>query len=681
MGRRSLKVRFTSTVAVAYILLSVGALVVFSLVTGRIVRSLGTRFAARQALLERSKLMSAVTHDLSLSMQMAQSPLLNRWAQDESNGDIRELALEELESYRRSYRGKSLFFACDRTRHYYFLDGQPGPDGSRPRYTLSPSNPNDDWYFRTIGSNDGHELNVNYDNQLGVTKVWFNVSIGAAPGVRRGVCGGGLDITSFIDEILDSGEPGVNTILIGTGGEIEGHRDRRFVIRNSRTRGAEKKTSIYDLMPDDEDRAALKQALLSLAEGRRDVETLYLTVEGRRRLAAASYLKEIKWHNVVLVDPSHVVSYRDFIPILVVTALSLLAITVIVGVLLHRLVLTPLSYLVHSSGQMAEGKFSVTMPVTSDDEIGHLTRSFNEMSRMVKDYTENLEQKVAARTEELDAANRDLEETHHQFMESIRAAERIQASILPRSDALARCTRDFQVIYRPRDLVGGDFYCIRECGQHYIIAVIDCVGHGVPGAFMTMTTSALLDRVLDTVGATSPSAILRELDRLIRDALRSEGGAPPASGSLDIGLCCCDAGSDRVRFAGARVDLHHVADGTLMTIAGSRRPIGYGRTYTEPAYEEHVVTLSDAAMLYIASDGILDQPGGPKGMALGRQRLAALLSSLSVHPAAARGPLLERALADYQGDAPQRDDITIVGFRPRGPRVERDIEDGSGEPV
>ena len=268
MGQGGLKVRFAMAIAVAYLLLGVLTYFAFSFVTGRVVQALGSRFAVKQALLEKSKLLSAIQGDLALSLQMSDSPLLQHWMRDEANPQRKAQALAELESYRRHFLGKSLFLAIESSRHYYFFDGGVAAQ-ARPRYTLNPRNGNDAWYFRTMGQVDDFELNVDYDNHLNLTKLWFNVVIKDPAGRKLGLGGGAIDITAFVNEIVNSEEPGVETILVTGDGVIVGHHDQRYVQHNSKVRGAEKPTTVYDLLDRDVGRTDLAASLAALAKGGR----------------------------------------------------------------------------------------------------------------------------------------------------------------------------------------------------------------------------------------------------------------------------------------------------------------------------------------------------------------------------------------------------------------------------
>jgi serine phosphatase RsbU (regulator of sigma subunit) len=264
----------------------------------------------------------------------------------------------------------------------------------------------------------------------------------------------------------------------------------------------------------------------------------------------------------------------------------------------------------------------------------------------------------------LDRSNRNLAESNQKIMDSIRYAQLIQTSILPEDAALWRHVRDLFVLYRPRDIVGGDFYYFRESGEGYVVAVIDCTGHGVPGAFMTMTAKAVLDHVLDTIPNDVPAAILKELNRLMRLALHHDTVGASIDNGLEIGLCWCAPRQYRAVFSGARMDLHYFRHAKPETISGDRQSIGYRSSDAGFIYTNHGVTIEDGTMFYLASDGILDQSGGTKGWGFGRKRFAELLERIHELPGAEQKIALEQQLAQYQGAHAQRDDITVIGFKP-----------------
>lgn len=663
MNWYSLKIRFIAAIVLLYALIGMVSFFAFRVVTDKVIQQLGTKFAIKQALLEKSKLNASIQRDLSLSLRLASSPILRRWVERENDPAYKELATEELNNYRKSFDGESIFLAINLSGHYYFSDGSGKQTFDMPQYTLNSTNPNDAWYFRTIRDVSDFELNVDYDNHLDLTKVWFNVPIKNGSGQKIGICGSGIDLTAFIRDIVDSDEEGIETILLGNDGSITGHHDRSYVVHNSKVRGKQKKVTIYDLLSTDKDRTKLKEAIQSLAAGRREVATSYLEVGGRRYLAAMSYLKEINWFNLVLLDVDHVISSRTFLPILLISVSALLTLIIAIGLLINRMVLVPLSLLARSADTIAKGNFDISTQLKSRNEIGALARSFDYMAMMVKDHTENLERKVRERTEDLDKSNQELAESNSKIMDSIRYAQMIQASILPNQDQMRSRMQDLFLLYRPRDIVGGDFYYFREWEESFIIAVADCTGHGVPGAFMSMTAKALMDRAIDAFGCDNPAELLRELDRLMRKTLHQGSNEAQFDNGLEIGLCVCLPSQHKLVFAGAGIDLLYTSDDKLATVPAARQSIGYRRTHKTFVYPTTVVSIHDGMTFFLASDGILDQSGGAKGWGFGKKRFQELLGRISGLPSTEQLLAIEKELSDYQGDLPQRDDITVLGFK------------------
>lgn len=662
MTWHSLKIRFIAAIAFIYLCIGIALYLAFQVASERVIRHLGTQFAVKQALLEKSRVNASIQRDLSLSLMLAASPFLQRWVERENDQTLKKFAIEEAENYRRNFSDKSVFIVVDASGRYYYGDGTGKGVFTEPRYTLRRDNQNDAWYFRTMRDVTDFELNVDYDNHLDLTKVWFNVVIKNPAGKKIGMCGSGIDLTYFIRDIVDTKEEGIDTILLAGDGSITGQRDRTHVIHNSKVRGSQKKFTIYDLLSGEADRANMKEAIRSLAAGKREVETAFLTIGGKRYLSAMSYLKEIGWFNLVLLDLDNVISSRTFFPILLISVMALLTLILGIGLLVHRMVLVPLSLLSRSADAIAGGNFHIRTGLKSRDEIGALSRSFDSMAEMVRVHTENLERLVFERTRELDRSHRELAESNRMIMDSIRYAEMIQKSILPREDALRARVRDLVLFYRPRDIVGGDFYYYRECGESFIIAVADCTGHGVPGAFMSMTAKALIDRSVDTRGCGDPAELLRELDRLMRETLHQSSADVTIDSGLEIGLCVCTPARRLLVFAGAGIDLVYTAGGTTKTVPGSRQSIGYRRSDRDFVYPTTVIDIGDDMAFFLASDGILDQAGGAKGWGFGKIRFEKLVDRISRLPSSEWPREMEKEIADYQGDRPQRDDITVLGF-------------------
>jgi phosphoserine phosphatase RsbU/P len=354
------------------------------------------------------------------------------------------------------------------------------------------------------------------------------------------------------------------------------------------------------------------------------------------------------------------------LPVVGLLLLSLLAAIGLLGVTLNRIVLRPLRRLTQLARAMARGDYGVRMDSARGDEIGVLAKSFNRMAETVQEHTQTLETRVQERTEALAATNRAI-------MDSINYAQLIQSSILPTLENLNAVLTEHAVLWRPRDVVSGDFYLCRPIANGFVIAVADCTGHGVPGAFMTMTASAMLNNALDQLGAEDPAAILAAVDSKVRITLNQEGEARTLvqhfDNGLDLAICHVVPNENRLTFASARIPLLIVTDESVTELRGDRESLGYRRfSNTQSArFTNHSVALRSGQSFFLATDGLTDQNGGDFGRRFGKQRLRDELIHHQGQSLDHVKAMLERILDAFQNGRGQRDDITLFGFRVRMP--------------
>jgi serine phosphatase RsbU (regulator of sigma subunit) len=289
------------------------------------------------------------------------------------------------------------------------------------------------------------------------------------------------------------------------------------------------------------------------------------------------------------------------------------------------------------------------------------------MAATIHDHTTNLERKVAERTEALSLANRKLLESSRSITESLDYAHLIQASMLPKPEAMDAAMPDRCVLYQPRDIVGGDFYMLAPDPEGFLVAVGDCAGHGVPGAFMSMSACAVLEQLLAKLGPEDPARILGELNEAMKSLLHQSErarGSGRLDNGLDLALLRVQPGRGRARFAGARLPLWTWAPGEgLREHRGDTQSLGYRRSASDFRYTNRDLELAPGTSCYLFTDGILDQNGGDRGFGFGQRRLRQTLLDLADLPMARQREILESALRDYQGANLQRDDITFLGFR------------------
>jgi len=326
----------------------------------------------------------------------------------------------------------------------------------------------------------------------------------------------------------------------------------------------------------------------------------------------------------------------------------------------EALVLQPLRRLQHSAQAVAGGQYEVALPAATADEIGDLSRTFGVMADRVKHHTEELERKVRERTAALESSHREMTSAHKKLGDSIDYASLIQRAILPDRQMLQSLGPHHFVFWRPRDVVGGDFYVFREDGDNCLLGIVDCAGHGVPGALMTMLARAAIDHALNEVGPCSPAAILTRTDAAMRAMIEDSHLPNAIATNMDAGLVYIDRHRKCLQFAGAKIALHWSDGVAVEEIKGSRRSLGDRRI---GAYADQELALQPDRTYYLTTDGFLDQAGGEHGFGFGKERFAAMLRQHARLNLYEQGAAIAETLASYQGNRPQRDDITVLSFR------------------
>ncbi|MGV8868917.1 MAG: SpoIIE family protein phosphatase [Janthinobacterium svalbardensis] len=263
-------------------------------------------------------------------------------------------------------------------------------------------------------------------------------------------------------------------------------------------------------------------------------------------------------------------------------------------------------------------------------------------------------------------------EKNRQIMHSIDYASVIQRARLRTSDAELRATLpDAHLEWQPRDVVGGDFYFFERHAGGWFAAIADCTGHGVPGAFMTLIASSALSQALRELGPRDPAALIGAVSRSIKTLLGQDGAGSDNAGhagsndGMDCAFLCYDDASASLRFAGAKLALYVVAPDadSVRAIDGARMGVGY--VDTPPSYCWHNETLAIPAgsLLFITTDGLLDQIGGARDIAYGKRRMREQLLAQRDAPASDVAAALLQDSAAWQGKQPRRDDLTFFCFR------------------
>lgn len=276
---------------------------------------------------------------------------------------------------------------------------------------------------------------------------------------------------------------------------------------------------------------------------------------------------------------------------------------------------------------------------------------------------EYLEGELQKRTAEVYEQKEELLQKNHDITESIKYAKRIQSSMLPDTVRLNSLFREAFIFFQPRDIVSGDFYWFKQIDQdNFIVVCSDCTGHGVPGAFMSMIGTTLLQDIITVKKITRPSQVLHELDRQVISTLNQNKEMEAANDGMDIVVCNFNLSTRQLVFASAMRPVILVIDGEQHYVRGNRASVG-GDSVTEKFYDDQEYHLREGDMVYLFTDGYCDQFGGEAGKKMKISRLKEVLEDIFHLPVAQQQKEINDFFFDWMGSNDQVDDVLFMGMR------------------
>lgn len=273
----------------------------------------------------------------------------------------------------------------------------------------------------------------------------------------------------------------------------------------------------------------------------------------------------------------------------------------------------------------------------------------------------NLYHKIIENNKQLEENKKTIEEKNKDILDSIRYARRIQEAIMPAKDLLNYYFPDSFIFYQPKDIVSGDFYWFQEKFHKFFIATVDCTGHGVPGAFMSVIGSNLLNQTLNEFSISDPATILNNLNLHVQYTLKQDQNTETKDG-MDIALLAIDQENDILQYAGANRPLWLVRNNELIKYEPDKIPIGGGQ-YGDHFYTEHNIILQPNDLIYIFTDGYPDQFGGEFNKKLTTKKFAELLLSIQHLSMEEQALSLKQYLNEWKGSQEQTDDVLVIGIR------------------
>lgn len=263
----------------------------------------------------------------------------------------------------------------------------------------------------------------------------------------------------------------------------------------------------------------------------------------------------------------------------------------------------------------------------------------------------------------LEETHKELEENNAKMIESIRYAEMIQRSLLPGIDRIKAVCSENMFIWMPKDIVGGDIFYTYSDHELSLIALMDCTGHGVPGALLTMVVYSEIRKIIMDEECRDPSEILSRLNRAVKDVFHHIDNGSNANDGLDAAVCIIDYSGKKVIYAGARIPLFYCMKGKVHKLDGDKQSIGYKDSEDHFVFTNHIIKLDEPCSFYLKTDGYTDQLGGGKRLRFGTGKFKDLIMDNHDKSFTEQRQIFLQTLLSYQSDNEQMDDITLIGFR------------------
>ncbi len=315
---------------------------------------------------------------------------------------------------------------------------------------------------------------------------------------------------------------------------------------------------------------------------------------------------------------------------------------------------------------------------TSNKQLSMTIQELADAQEELRSYIDELqtsEEEIRQTSEELLSINDNLTEKqiiieqqkeiilehNKDIIDSIEAAKTIQDGVFMDQNTFISQFKDAFIINKPKDIVSGDFYYFNEIEDKTIIAAIDCTGHGIPGAFMSLIGNEILNNIIERQKITEPDIILNELHKGVRKVLKQDQNNNRYG--MDAGLLVIDEKNKTASYAGAKNPLIYVQGGELFEIKADKMPIGGEQKELERLFTKHTVPLDQPTIFYLFTDGYQDQFGGEKGKKFMLGQMRALFSEMHEAPMIEQKYIMEKRFNDWKVEESQIDDILVVGIK------------------
>jgi len=405
----------------------------------------------------------------------------------------------------------------------------------------------------------------------------------------------------------------------------------------------------------------------------------------RRHLSSQYFYMDSKNSELYKGSVIRIVSDRtseikdEYIRLLVFVGIFIAVLISIISLIYSRtrLITNPIRKLVTNVNRIADGNLSERAEVAGNNEITTLSQKFNVMIEQLEELYTDLDKKVKERTaqvvaqkEEIEAQRDEIEKHRDQLadqqkhiMDSINYAKRLQWAILPTQEYINELFPENFIVFHPKDIVSGDIYWFNKIGNKKLFSAIDCTGHGVPGALVSMVGHNWLDYAVKDLKRERPVEILEALNNGVTFTFKEKDEDGAVKDGMDIALCSVDYDTMKLQFAGAYNPAIIVRNGELIQLKGDKCPIGAFSRRAATGYTHQEIDVFKGDMVYVFSDGYADQFGGDDGRKFLMANFKKLLIEIHTLPVEKQKEKLDSTIFEWMKYESQLDDILVVGIR------------------
>lgn len=300
-----------------------------------------------------------------------------------------------------------------------------------------------------------------------------------------------------------------------------------------------------------------------------------------------------------------------------------------------------------------------------------LSARISSMLKLSKSYKKIIKQnnQLEQQNNEINKINIELNKQKQKVTDSIKYAQKIQNAILPSNEVMKEILPEHFIFNKPKDIISGDFYWIKKIDKSIIIAVADCTGHGVPGAFMSLLGITFLNEIFNKKEILKPNHILEELRKQVKRSLHQSTENKPdkseylsgINDGIDIALCVIDTELMTLDYSGANNPVYLIQNNQITELQPTENPIGIH--FDEVAFKNKKIQLSKNESVYLFSDGFTDQFGGKNNLKFSQKRFKELILEISKKTILEQKDALESTFTEWKSDCKQIDDILVIGFK------------------